>query len=159
MWLKQRAEFHRNRRFGKFASLLRVLTNREERKFSVGDLDRLHSRDVRDSSEFRIVGVHVTLCAGAARCPALKYSFASRLHQRQVDDDRLLNPVYKTNLPSSRRKDIIDAGGVDVCRSRREIQRARVQTHQHMEGRTSTLDTWVIALHIGGACTEAGHVR
>lgn len=63
------------------------------------------------------------------------------------------------NEPSPRRKDIIDAGGVDVCRSRREIQRARVQTHQHMEGRTSTLDTWVIALHIGGACTEAGHVR
>lgn len=41
MWLKQRAEFHRDWRFGKFASLLRVLTNREERKFSVGDLDRL----------------------------------------------------------------------------------------------------------------------
>lgn len=66
MWLKQRAEFHRNRRLGKFTSLLRVLTNREERKFSVGDLDRLHSRDVRDSSEFRIVGVHDTMCRSRA---------------------------------------------------------------------------------------------
>lgn len=41
----------------------------------------------------------------------------------------------------------------------RDTERARVQTHQHMGGRTSTLDTWVIALHIGGACSEAGHVR
>lgn len=37
----------------------------------------------------------------------------------------------------------------------REGARANTSTH----GSTSTLDTWVIALHIGGACSEAGHVR
>lgn len=59
----------------------------------------LHSRVFhQDLSKFRIV--HVILCAGTSRCPASKYWFTWRLHQRQIDDDRLLNPVYKTNFPS-----------------------------------------------------------